>query len=190
MSVIKVDSELELRIFEPREAEELFWLVDSNRRFLRKWLPWIDGIQSSGQFFSVIQLWLRNHQEGSSTHFGIRYRGVLAGSISLHAIDRSNSQASIGYYLSEKLQGRGITVRSVKALLNHAFYELGLNRIEIRCGKDNHSSKAIPMKLGFIEEGVIRDGEYLNGRFHDLVVYGLLSREWHRRRTLHPFSRC
>ena len=187
MSVIKVDSELELRIFEPREAEELFWLVDSNRRFLRKWLPWIDGIQSPGQFFSVIQLWLRNHQEGSSTHFGIRYRGVLAGSISLHAIDRSNSQASIGYYLSEKLQGRGITVRSVKAIINHAFYELGLNRIEIRCGKDNHSSKAIPMKLGFIEEGVIRDGEYLNGRFHDLVVYGLLSREWHRRRTVHPF---
>lgn len=186
MLTLKVDSELELRIIEPHEAGELFWLVDSNRRYLRKWLPWIDGIQSPGHFYSVIQMWQKNYQEGNSIHFGIRYRGVLAGSISLHGIDWSNSQASIGYYLSENLQGRGITIRTVKAVITHAFYELGLNRIEIRCGKDNHKSQAIPRKLGFYEEGVIRDGEYLNGTYHDLIVFGLLSREWHGRHTLHP----
>lgn len=186
MLTLKVDSELELRIFEPSEAGELFWLVDSNRRYLRKWLPWIDSIQSPGQFYSVIQMWQKNFQEGSSIHFGIRYKGVLAGSISLHDIDWNNFQGSIGYYLSEKLQGRGITIRTVKAVINHAFYKLGLNRIEIRCGKDNHKSKAIPKKLGFYEEGVIRDGEYLNRKFHDLIVYGLLSREWQRRHVLHP----
>ncbi|WP_369385683.1 GNAT family N-acetyltransferase [Mesobacillus boroniphilus] len=88
--------------------------------------------------------------------------------------------------MSEKLQGRGITIRTAKAVINHAFYELGLNRIEIRCGKDNHKSKAIPKKLGFYEEGILRDGEFLNGNFHDLIVYGLLSREWQRRPTLIP----
>ena len=186
MLTLKVDSELELRIFEHREAGELFWLVDSNRRYLRKWLPWIDGIQSPGQFYSVIQMWQKEYFEGSSIHFGIRYMGVLAGSISLHDIDWNNSQASIGYYLSEKLQGRGITIRTVKAVIKHAFYDLRLNRIEIRCGKANHKSKAIPKKLGFYEEGVIRDGEYLNGNFHDLIVYGLLSREWHRRHGPQP----
>lgn len=186
MLTLKVDTELELRILETSEAGELFWLLDSNRRYLREWLPWIDSIQSPGQFYSVIQMWQKNYQEGSSIHFGIRYKGVLAGSISLHAIDWNNSQASIGYYLSEKLQRRGITIRTVKAVINHAFYELRLNRIEIRCGKDNHKSKAIPNKLGFYEEGVIRDGEFLNGNFHDLIVYGLLSREWHRRHALHP----
>jgi ribosomal-protein-serine acetyltransferase len=178
MLTLKVDHEIELRIFEPLDAGELFWLVDSNRRYLRQWLPWIDGIQSPGQFFSVIQMWQKNYQEGSSRHFGIRYRGTLAGSVSLHGIDWNNSQASIGYYLSEKLQGRGITIRTVKAVINHAFHDLGLNRIEIRCGKNNHKSKAIPKKLGFYEEGVIRDGEFLNGTFHDLIVYGLLLREW------------
>ncbi|WLR54003.1 GNAT family protein [Mesobacillus subterraneus] len=186
MLTLKVDSELELRIFELSEAWELFWLVDSNRRYLREWLPWIDGIQSPCQFYSVIQMWQKNFQKGSSSHFGIRYRGVLAGSISLHAIDWTNSQASIGYYLSEKLQGRGITIRTVKAVIHHAFYELGINRIEIRCGKDNHKSKAIPKKLGFYEEGILRDGEFLNGHFHDLIVYGLLRREWQRNFTLIP----
>ncbi len=180
MFALKVDSELELRIIVPNEAMELFWLVDSNRRYLREWLPWIDSLHTPSQFYSTIQMWQKTCQEGRSCHYGIRYRGALAGSASLHGIDWNNSQASIGYFLSERMQGRGITTRTVKGLINHAFYELGLNRIEIRCGKNNHKSKAIPERLGFYQEGIIRDGEYLNGHFHDLICYGLLSREWKR----------
>ncbi|MCM3125359.1 GNAT family protein [Mesobacillus sp. AQ2] len=181
MFYLKTDSEISVNLFGSQDARELFWLLDTNRSYLRKWLPWVDGIQSPGQIHSVIQMWEKSSQEGSSFHFGIRYRGVLAGSISLHAIDWNNSQASIGYYLGEKWQGRGITIRAVNAVINHAFYGHGLNRIEIRCGKDNQKSKAIPVKLGFRKEGIIRDGEYLNGNFHDLIVYGLLAREWNGR---------
>ncbi|WP_079507832.1 GNAT family N-acetyltransferase [Mesobacillus jeotgali] len=181
MNYLRIDPELSINLFGTREAEELFWLLNLNRSYLRKWLPWVDGIQSPQQIFSVIQMWEKNSQEGSSFHFGIRFRGVLAGSISLHAIDWTNSQASIGYYIGEKWQGRGITLRTVKAVINHAFYGHGLNRLEIRCGKDNQKSKAIPVKLGFRQEGIIRDGEYLNGNFHDLIVYGLLAREWNIR---------
>lgn len=183
MNFLKMDPELNIHLLGTHEAGELFWLLDSNRSYLRKWLPWIDGINSPGQLYSVIQMWEKGSQEGSSFHFGIRYRGVLAGSISLHAIDWNNSQASIGYYLGEGWQGRGIIIRCVKTVIDHAFYGHGLNRIEIRCGKDNHKSKAVPVKLGFREEGVIRDGEYLNGNFHDLIVYGLLAREWKSRST-------
>lgn len=181
MKYLKIDPELSINLFDTREAEELFWLLDSNRSYLRKWLPWVEGIQSPGQIFSVMQMWEKNSQEGSSFHFGIRNRGVLAGSISLHAIDWNNSQASIGYYIGESWQGRGITIRTVIAIINQAFYGHGLNRLEIRCGKDNQKSKAIPVKLGFHREGIIRDGEYLNGKFHDLIVYGLLAREWNGR---------
>ncbi|CAM3781160.1 GNAT family N-acetyltransferase [Mesobacillus thioparans] len=181
MFSLKADPELSLHLFDTRVAGELFWLLDSNRSYLRKWMPWVDGIHSPGQISTVIQMWEKSSREGSSFHFGIRYRGVLAGSISLHAIDWNNSQASIGYYIAENWQGRGITVRTVKAMIDHAFYGHRLNRIEIRCGKDNHRSRAIPVKLGFTQEGVIRDGEYLNGNFHDLVVYGLLAREWKNR---------
>lgn len=178
MFSLKVDSDVELRLFEFQEAGELFWLVDSNRLYLRQWLPWVDGMHSAEQFYAVIQMWQRQFYEKDSYQLGIRYRGILAGCISLHGIDWSNSQASIGYYLSEKMQGKGITSKAVKAVINHAFKDLSLNRIEIRCGKDNYKSQRIPERLGFYREGIIRDGEYLNGRFHDLIVYGLLSREW------------
>ncbi|RSD29233.1 GNAT family N-acetyltransferase [Mesobacillus subterraneus] len=178
MVSIKVDSELELRIFETNEAWELFWLVDSTRGYLRQWLPWVDSLRFPEQFYWVIQMWQKGFQERRSCHFGIWYRGRLAGSISLHGIDWGNSYASIGYYLSEKMQGKGLTTRTVKALINYAFSDLSLNRIEIRCGKDNHKSKAIPEKMGFVKEGLIRDGEFVNGHFHDLMVYGVLSRDW------------
>jgi ribosomal-protein-serine acetyltransferase len=187
MFYLKVDSDLELRQFEQHEAGELFWLVDSNRFYLRKWLPWVDGMHSAGQFYSVLQMWHRQFYENDSYQLGIRYRGILSGSISLHGIDWSNSQASIGYYLAEKMQGKGIASKAVKAVINHAFKDLSLNRIEIRCGKDNYKSQGIPERLGFYREGIIRDGEYLNGRFHDLIVYGLLSREWAKEKR--SFSR-
>lgn len=181
MAYLKADSEISLRFFSSRDAMELFWLVDTNRNFLRKWLPWVEGIQSPAQILSAIQMREKSLQESSSFHFGIWYRGILSGSISLHSIDWANSQASIGYYLGEKWQGRGITIRAVSTVINHAFYGHGLNRIEIRCGKENQKSMAIPVKLGFRKEGILRDAEFLNGNFHDLIVYGLLAREWNGR---------
>jgi ribosomal-protein-serine acetyltransferase len=50
--------------------------------------------------------------------------------------------------------------------------------VEIQCGEDNHKSRAIPERLGFQQEGIIRDGEFLYDHFHDVVVYGLLKKEW------------
>ena len=73
-------------------------------------------------------------------------------------------------------------IRAVKGLLNYIFYNLNLNRVEIRCAVFNRKSRAIPQKLGFELEGVIRDGEFLYDHYHDLVVYGMLARHWSGRK--------
>jgi ribosomal-protein-serine acetyltransferase len=88
---------------------------------------------------------------------------------------------SIGYYLSKNAEGHGIITRSVQSLLNYAFFQLGLNRVEIRCGVKNIKSRAIPERLGFVKEGINRDGEQLYGRYHDLFIYSMLARDWNRR---------
>jgi len=176
-----VDGEIKLHVFQEFQADELFWLVDSDREYLRTWLPWVDNMLSVQQFYAVIKMWQKQFHEKSGFYLAIRYRGILAGTISLHGVDWFNSQASIGYYLIEKMQGKGIITRAIQAVLSYGFLELGLNRIEVRCGRTNYKSQAIPDKLGFIKEGIIRDGEYLNGKFHDLIVYGLLSREWQQK---------
>jgi ribosomal-protein-serine acetyltransferase len=68
--------------------------------------------------------------------------------------------------------------RSVERLCDFAFNELGINRIQIKCAVGNSASSNIPKRLGFIFEGIEREGELLsNGFFTDLEVYSKLKHE-------------
>lgn len=178
MFTLKIDQDIELQLFQLHHSDELYRLVNTNRDHLRVWLPWVDSMTSSFQYHSIIPTWLKQFADNLGFNTGIRYRGKLVGAIGFHHIDWHNSQTSMGYYLSEEAQGHGIMTRAVQALMNYAFFELGLHRIEVRCGEQNVKSRAIPERLGFVQEGVIRDGERLNGKFHNLVVYSMLSSEW------------
>ncbi|MDZ5470151.1 GNAT family protein [Bacillus sp. 31A1R] len=179
MFTLKVDSEIELQLFQIHHSEELYQLVDANREHLREWLPWVDSMNSPFQYHSIIPVWLKQFADNNGFNCGIRYKGKLVGCIGLHQIDWNNKSTSIGYYLGHHAQGNGIMTRAVQALINYIFYELKLYRIEIRCGEYNFKSRAIPERLGFTNEGTIRMGENLYGQFHNLVVYGLLANEWH-----------
>ena len=68
--------------------------------------------------------------------------------------------------------------KACREFVDYAFNTLELNRVEIRCAEDNLKSRAIPERLGFTKEGIIRDGELLNHGYVDSVVYGILKREW------------
>lgn len=178
MFSIKVDHEIELKLLQIHESVELFQLVDNNRVHLRKWLPWVDNITSPYQYNNLISSWVKQYYNNNGFQTGIRYHKRLVGVIGLHSIDWHNKQTSIGYYLGEDFEGKGIMIRSVRALINYLFYQMQLHRVEIRCGKQNIKSSAIPERLGFTKEGIIRDGEFLYDHYHDLYVYGMLSHEW------------
>lgn len=65
-----------------------------------------------------------------------------------------------------------------RAMIDYTFYDLCLNRIEIRARTNNNKSRAIPERLGFTEEGILRQEEFHHNQFHDLVVYGIVKSEW------------
>ena len=56
--------------------------------------------------------------------------------------------------------------------------ELKLNRVEIQCARENHRSRAVPIRLGFVEEGTLRQAGTAESGFVDHVVYGMLASEW------------
>jgi ribosomal-protein-serine acetyltransferase len=68
--------------------------------------------------------------------------------------------------------------KSCRAVINYIFNELELNRVEIRAAVLNKKSRAIPERLGFTQEGIIRSAEWLYDHFVDHVVYGMLRDEW------------
>ena len=170
----KIDNDLELCILEPRHAEQVYALLDESRLYLREWLPFVDSSTSVDSTIAFIKQSLKQYADNQGSSLGIWYKGELAGIIGLHWINWDNKYTSIGYWLGERFQGKGIMSRACKALIDHCFDELNLNRIEIRVATGNLKSQAIPKRLGFTQEGVLRSAERINDRYVDHIVYGLL----------------
>ena len=168
----RVDQDVELRPLESAHADELFSLIEENRDYLRQWLVWVDANTTARHTEEFIR------SSDGRLACGIWYRGDLVGVIGCQSTAWSESTGRIGYWLAESLQGRGIVTRACRALIEYAFTSLGMGRAEIFCVAANRKSCAIPERLGFLEEGTIRDGERLHDRFVDLVVYGMLCSDW------------
>lgn len=173
-----VDDEVVLKLLETRHAHQLFELTDSCRSYLKEWLPWLDGTRSTEDTQSFIVMTRTQFASNKGFQTGIWYQGNIAGVIGFNEINWANRSASIGYWLCERYQGKGIMTKSCKVLIDYAFKELKLNRVEIRCAEKNLSSRAIPERLGFAKEGMVREAEWLYDHFVDHVIYGVLAREW------------
>ncbi|SDK49320.1 GNAT family N-acetyltransferase [Sediminibacillus albus] len=178
MFTYKVDEEMELKLIELGDAEQVFELTDSSRESLRTFLRWVDGTSKPEDTKEFIQAGLRSFAENKSMTTVILYKNEIAGVAGYHEINWTNKSVSIGYWLGQKYQGKGIMLRAVRALTNYAFNRLALNRVEIRAAAENVKSRAIPEKLNFKEEGCIRQAEWLYDHYVDHVVYGMLAEEW------------
>jgi ribosomal-protein-serine acetyltransferase len=173
-----IGNQATLRILEEQHAAQLFALVDANRSHLRAWLPWLDNNTSVEASRSFIRHSLQQFANNDGFQAGIWQGDAMAGVIGYHTLDWANRKTDIGYWLGVAFQGHGLMTRATRTLVNHAFGELGLNRVEIRCAVGNSRSCAIPQRLGFRQEGVLRQIEWLYDHFVDHVVYGMLASEW------------
>lgn len=175
---LKAGRGLELRQLALRDARPLFALVEVNRERLSRWLPWPEANRRVLDSRAYILLSRRRARAGLGQSFGLWWKGELVGVAGFNWVDRANRCGAIGYWLAEAAQGRGLMTAAVTALLRHGFRTLELNRIEIRAGVRNRRSRAIPERLGFRQEGVLRQAERLGDRYVDHVVYGLLASDW------------
>lgn len=174
----RVDDKVSLKLLTLEDAEAVFHLTDASRSVLRAWLPWVDGTRSVEDSRSFIRMTLQQFAQQNGFQAGVYADGALAGCIGFHAIDWANRTSSVGYWLGTPFQGQGLMTRAVRAALDIAFTEYGLNRMEIRAAVENQKSRAIPERLGFVQEGIVRDAEWLGTRYVDHVVYGMLKRDW------------
>jgi ribosomal-protein-serine acetyltransferase len=165
---------IELRPLVLDDADELFAAIDLNRAYLRCWLAWLDGVRGAADVAGFIESGIDDRDNDRALRLGIRVQGRLRGAIGLHAIDWTNRSTSIGYWLDSELQGNGIMTACCGRLVDHVFEKLELHRIVIRCATGNMRSRAIPERLGFRQEGIARDAEWLYDRFQDMVIYARL----------------
>jgi ribosomal-protein-serine acetyltransferase len=170
--------ELELRLLEDSDAEELYALVEANRGHLAPWLPWA-AAQTLADTRAFLALTRRQLAENNGFQCAIVESGRIVGTIGFHRVDWVNRATSLGYWLAEDAQGKGTMTMAARALVDWAFQGWGLHRVEIRAAVQNARSRAVITRLGFREEGLLRQVERVGGgRYLDHVVYSVLDSEW------------
>lgn len=175
---LQVDDTISLEFLQVIHAESLYNLVNANRQHLRTWLPWVDQMQTVANFRQHIIETNKRAADKTDYGFAIIINRNIVGRMGIHHINHQNKTGEIGYWLAESMQSRGIITKCCKALITHGFTLLNLNRIEIKCGVGNTKSMAIPEKLQFKQEGILRQAEWLNEKFIDLYLYAMLKEEW------------
>lgn len=173
-----LDEDSELRLLQLHQAEALLALINTNRKHLRRFLPWVDGITTIEDMKAFVQGALEELASGEQLPLTVWHQNQLAGTLTLHNIKASHRTAEIGYWLGTAFEGRGLMTQAVSALVVYAFRELNLNRLEIRASTKNLKSRAIPERLGFTLEGILRQEVVLYDKPQDMALYALLKQDW------------
>lgn len=178
MFSLRIEKDLKLVLVQPSFASRYFEIVQSEREYLSQWLAWPPHADSEAFFLSFIQRSLHDYADDKSLVCAMFYEDELVGNISFNTINHDLKKVEIGYWLREKSKGKGIVTRSVSKLIEMAFSELNMQKVEISAAVDNAPSRNVCKRLGFNLEGIITCAENLNGRVVDHAVYGLSKHNW------------
>lgn len=168
---------LRLRPYKPSDAEALF-AIYSDVRVMRYWSypPW-PSIDKAHEMIGKDATALA---AGEHVRLGVETveDARLIGHCSLFNLNTQCQRAEIGYGLTFAAWGHGYMHEALTALLNYGFAELALNRIEADIDPRNAASAKTLERLGFQNEGFLRERWVVDGEVSDSGLYGLLRRDW------------
>jgi len=170
--ILKVNADILLKEIGLEEVDVIFHTIDRERKYLEEWLPFVDETREIGYTRQYVKNYLRSDRVDAT--FTIYYKNEFAGIIGLKDTDLHNKKTEIGYWLSESFQHKGIITLSCAAMIQYVFYEMHLNRIQLKAATGNLKSRGVARRLGFTQEGIERESELHSHGFVDLIVYSLL----------------
>lgn len=100
----------------------------------------------------------------------------MIGAIGFY-LNNQHHRGEICYDLSREYWRKGVMTQALQKVVQFAFREMEVNRIEAVTIAENKASIAILKRLGFIHEGVLKQYRYYNGKSHDVEIYSLISTE-------------
>lgn len=161
-------------------------LRNEDSPILWKWINDRDLVQFNAAYKPVSeaqhQAWFESIRQRDDVFiFGIRLLETdeLIGSCQLHSVDQVSRSAELQIRLGEAAaRGKGFGTEAVRLLLKFAFTDLNLNRVYLHVFDSNTRAIQVYEKNGFSREGVLRQAAYIDGRFVDVVVMGVLREEY------------
>jgi ribosomal-protein-alanine N-acetyltransferase len=158
-----------IRPVRPEDAEELAALYAANQDFLRPFEP----VRPPEFFTAEGQLARLERQLADDTHpFAILDGDAIAGTINLFGIVRESIESgTIGYWVDVARNGRGLATGAVGEILDYAFEDLDLHRVEAATLVDNVPSQRVLEKNGFERIGLARNYLRIAGGWRDFFLF-------------------
>jgi ribosomal-protein-alanine N-acetyltransferase len=170
---------LTLRALTPDDRAAVFALFADPRVAVPTHIAPFTGIEQADE---LIAFFGRRFAAQGGIRWGLTLTGddTIIGTAGFPGIDAETYRARIGYNLAYAHWGRGLATEAVRALVGLGFAQLQLHRIEATTNLDNTGSMRVLAKVGFTEEGILRDYVYWRemGVFYDARLYSLLRREY------------
>ncbi len=170
----KVSNSIVLKVLDERDIPALKDLLEANRsRFELHFEPEYSAMNQDEGLSNFIRSKLETSKNGLGYYFGIFLSGTLIGKVELYGVSKRIPKCNLAYFIDQQQEGKGIITSCLRALIDHLFDQLGYQKIELRTSTDNYPSIAIAKKLGFIEEGNLRNNyRRYNNELVDLVIWG------------------
>lgn len=167
-----------LRHPELKHYQEWSRLREASRAFLQPWEPiWAPDDLSREAFRVRLRRYAEDMRDGRAYPFYVFRKSddALVGGATLSRVQRGVAQTcTLGYWVGVSFQRRGYTLDAVGALIDFAFGELNLHRMEAACVPENTASQALLEQAGFEQEGYARKYLRINGAWRDHLLFGLV----------------
>ncbi|KAI0050428.1 acyl-CoA N-acyltransferase [Auriscalpium vulgare] len=158
------DAEFVLDLWNEPESQSLVFIRDlpvpRQEKFVKES---IEAVTKKDAFFTIVQ---------------DKETGAAIGEVSISAPTPRNRDGGLGIMLAKEWRGKGLGVEIVQWIVQYGFKEMGLHRVWLVAVGGNDAALSVYKRVGFVEEGRLRDAIWCSGRWVDQVYMGILDREW------------
>ncbi|MEV8533651.1 GNAT family protein [Streptomyces sp. NPDC051211] len=178
MFALPLGDNAQLRPLEPWQAQEFLDHIDRARPHVDPWIPWATFSTDLASATAVLQGYADQQAADTRRIYGIWRDGTLVGGVMFTKFDAASGVCEIGCWLEADGAGRGLVTRACRALIDWAFTERGMSRVEWSVASGNTRSIDAARRLGMTRDGVLRQRYPYRGVRHDSEIWSILSEEW------------
>ena len=173
MFKVVVDNEITLHLINEAFVSKYVELTKESNEYISQWMAWPLFCKTEDDFKKFVKGSLHKYADGNSMNCSIEYRGEIVGNCGFNTINHDLKVVEIGYWLGKQYQGNGIITRACQYLIDYAFTQLGMHKIQISAAEENTSSRSVCERLGMTLEGIITNREKIGERILNHAIYGL-----------------
>ena len=172
-------SRLVLRDIKPSDAKDLFSFMSDEETLKNNLMIPHSKIAETNKLIETVK---KQYSKKREIRWGITLNGsdTIIGTIGYFNFYPQDFQAEIGVILAKQYWRGGLMTEAVTAALTFGFKKMAFNRITSFIMPTNVAAIKLATKVGFRQEGILKECKFLNGRFYDLGVFALLKKDFLR----------